>query len=216
MPQNLGRKGAAASVLVGQIPYLRRYARGLTRNPADADDLVQGCLVRALANLHRFQMDTNVRAWLLTILHNLFIDGVRKTQRMRDAFIAADLARGGLLQPPNQVHHIQLTELGNALSKLPPEQQFTLSLVVLDDMTYEEAASITGVPVGTIRSRLSRARQALLMALDGLDGGNLEAGAAASRSPAVAVVSRPVSLRAARPRRKRRHDSDRLRKLAAA
>lgn len=205
--------GAVQSILAGQIPYLRRYARGLTHNVADADDLVQGCLVRAVANLHRFQRDTNVRAWLLTILHNLFIDGVRKKRRMREAFEAANVAHGGLLQLPNQVHRIQLTELETALSRLPPEQKSTLLLIALEDRTYEEAAAITGVPVGTVRSRLSRARRSLLVAIDGLDSDDLRGGGKRRRSIAIQGAARPVPLRA---RRKDDGPRVRLRKAVAA
>lgn len=157
------------SILVGQIPYLRRYARGLTRNAADADDLVQSCLIRALTNMHRFEKDTNLRAWLLTILHNIFIDTVRKQRRAREAFEAAGIAADGVIQGANQFHHIQVIELEQAIADLPAEQRSTLLLVALEDLTYEEAAKVTGVPVGTVRSRLSRARHTLVKAFDGMD-----------------------------------------------
>jgi RNA polymerase sigma-70 factor (ECF subfamily) len=156
------------SILVCQIPYLRRYARGLTHNAADADDLVQSCLLRALTNFHRFEKDTNLRAWLLTILHNIFIDTVRKRRRAREAFEAAGIATDGLSQAPNQLHRIQVGELKDAIAQLPAEQRSTLLLVALEDLTYEEAARITGVPVGTVRSRLSRARQMLIGVVNGL------------------------------------------------
>jgi RNA polymerase sigma-70 factor (ECF subfamily) len=156
------------SILVCQIPYLRRYARGLTHNAADADDLVQSCLLRALTNFHRFEKDTNLRAWLLTILHNIFIDTVRKRRRAREAFEAAGTAADGLSQSPNQFHHVQVNELERAIAQLPAEQRSTLLLVALEDLTYEETARITGVPVGTVRSRLSRARQMLLGVIEGI------------------------------------------------
>jgi RNA polymerase sigma-70 factor, ECF subfamily len=157
------------SILVGQIPYLRRYARGLTRNAADADDLVQSCLMRALTNMHRFEKDTNLRAWLLTILHNMFIDTVRKHRRAREAFEAAGIAADGVTQGANQFHHIQVIELEQAIAGLPSEQRSTLLLVALEDLTYEEAAKVTGVPVGTVRSRLSRARHTLMRVFDGMN-----------------------------------------------
>jgi RNA polymerase sigma-70 factor (ECF subfamily) len=164
-----GDQAGIDSILVDQIPYLRRYARGLTRNAADADDLVQSCLMRALTNMHRFEKDTNIRAWLLTILHNMFIDTVRKQRRARDAFEAAGIAADGVTQGPNQFHHIQVIELEHAIAELPAEQRSTLLLVALEDLTYEEAAKVTGVPVGTVRSRLSRARHTLLKMFEGLD-----------------------------------------------
>jgi RNA polymerase sigma-70 factor, ECF subfamily len=181
------------SVLVCQIPYLRRYARGLTHNAADADDLVQSCLLRALTNFHRFQKDTNLRAWLLTILHNIFIDTVRKKRRAREAFEAAGIATDGLSQPPNQFHHMQVGELEQALSRLPAEQRSTLLLVALEDLTYEEAARITGVPVGTVRSRLSRARQMLLGVIDGISLDDLRKRPGLARSFAVARKRRAAA-----------------------
>jgi RNA polymerase sigma-70 factor (ECF subfamily) len=157
-----------SATLTEQIPYLRRYARGLTHNVADADDLVQSCLLRALTNMHRFEQNTNLRAWLLTILHNIFIDTVRKRRRARETFEAAGIAADGLSQSANQFHRVQVTELGRAVAQLPPEQRSTLLLVALEDLTYEEAARVTGVPVGTVRSRLSRARQMLLNMVEGV------------------------------------------------
>ena len=157
------------SILTGHIPYLRRYARGLARNTADADDLVQSCLLRALTNFHRFEQNTNLRAWLLTILHNIFIDMVRKNRRARDAFEAAGIAADGVIQGPNQFQHMQVVELEQAIEQLPAEQRSTLLLVALEDMTYEEAARVTSVPVGTVRSRLSRARHTLLTAMEGAE-----------------------------------------------
>lgn len=216
MQESEKREGPIQSILSGQIPYLRRYARGLTHNVADADDLVQGCLVRAVANLHRFQRDTNIRAWLLTIMHNLFIDGARKKRRMREAFEAANVAQGGLLQLPNQVHRIQLTELETALSRLPPEQKSTLLLIALEDRTYEEAAAITGVPVGTVRSRLSRARQSLVAAIDGLDADDLRGGRVRHRIPPAGGAARPVPLQVHRKDNGRGGPRVRLRKAVAA
>jgi RNA polymerase sigma-70 factor (ECF subfamily) len=157
------------SILTGQIPYLRRYARGLARNAADADDLVQSCLLRALTNFHRFEKNTNLRAWLLTILHNIFIDTVRKNRRAREAFEAAGIAADGVSQGANQFEHMQVVELKRAIERLPAEQRSTLLLVALEDLTYEETARVTGVPVGTVRSRLSRARHALLTVIEGAE-----------------------------------------------
>ena len=157
------------SILTGHIPYLRRYARGLARNTADADDLVQNCLLRALTNFHRFQQNTNLRAWLMTILHNIFIDMVRKNNRARDAFATAGITADGVYQGPNQFHNMQVVELEQSIEQLPAEQRSTLLLIVLEGMTYDEAAHVTGVPVGTVRSRLSRARHTLLAAMEGAE-----------------------------------------------
>jgi RNA polymerase sigma-70 factor (ECF subfamily) len=171
VPSQLGNNldtKATEAVLVGQIPYLRRYARALTRNAADADDLVQTALMRGIVNMDRFEQGTNLRAWLLTIMHNVFIDGVRKAKRARDADESAESMMSGLYTRPNQVESLQLGDLQQAMARLPEEQRITLILVALEDMSYEEAAKVTGVPVGTVRSRLSRARHALIRMVDGL------------------------------------------------
>ena len=157
-----------ANLLVPEIPYLRRYARALTRNAADADDLVQNALMRAVANFDRFEDGTNLRAWLLTIVHNAFIDSTRKAKRERDANQMAEERMSGLFTSPSQMAALQIGELEEALARLPEEQRITLSLVALEDMSYEEAAKVTGVPVGTVRSRLSRARHAVMGMIEGL------------------------------------------------
>ncbi|MGE5539465.1 MAG: sigma-70 family RNA polymerase sigma factor [Gemmatimonas sp.] len=183
-----------SATLTEQIPYLRRYARGLTHNVADADDLVQSCLLRALTNMHRFEKNTNLRAWLLTILHNIFIDTVRKRRRARETFEAAGIASDGLSQSANQFHRVQVTELEQAVAQLPPEQRSTLLLVALEDLTYEEAARVTGVPVGTVRSRLSRARQMLLNVVEGVSIDDVE------RDPELGRARRALKRRAAAAR----------------
>jgi len=156
------------NLLVPEIPYLRRYARALTRNAADADDLVQNALMRAVANFDRFEQGTNLRAWLLTIVHNVFIDGTRKVKREREANEMAEERMSGLFTSPNQIAALQIGELESALTRLPEEQRITLILVALEDMSYEEAAKVTAVPVGTVRSRLSRARHAVMRMIEGL------------------------------------------------
>jgi RNA polymerase sigma-70 factor (ECF subfamily) len=191
------------SVLVGQIPYLRRYARALTRNAADADDLVQTALMRAIVNMDRFEEGTNLRAWLLTIMHNVFIDGVRKTKRARDANESAESMMSGLYTRPNQVESLQLGDLQSAMERLPEEQRTTLILVALEDMSYEEAARVTGVPVGTVRSRLSRARHALIRMVDGLtmDEVSPEAGITRRRKSETTMIGGSVSLMQDKPGR---------------
>ena len=190
------------SVLVGQLPYLRRYARALTRNAADADDLVQTCVMRAIVNMDRFEQGTNLRAWLLTIMHNVFIDGVRKAKRARDANESAESMMSGLYTRPNQMESLQLGDLQTAMESLPEEQRTTLILVALEDMSYEEAAQVTGVPVGTVRSRLSRARHALMRMVDGLtmDDMTPEAGVTRRRKTD-ALAGKPVALPRTAPNR---------------
>ncbi|HEY4135687.1 MAG TPA: sigma-70 family RNA polymerase sigma factor [Alphaproteobacteria bacterium] len=146
------------NLLVAEIPYLRRYARALTRNVSSADDLVQDGLVRAIASIHHFEAGTNLRAWMLTIMHNVFMDDTRKAKRSRDGNHEAEERLSGLYTRPSQLANLELNDLQAALSGLPEEQRHTLILVALEDMSYEEAARVTGVPIGTIRSRLPRAR----------------------------------------------------------
>lgn len=164
--QSENHKSPNADAIVQEIPYLRRYARALTRNAADADDLVQTALMRAVANFDRFEQGTNLRGWLLTIVHNAFIDSTRKIKR--EANQSAEQRMSGLFTSPNHMASLQIGELEKALARLPEEQRITLILVALEDMSYEEAAKITGVQVGTVRSRLSRARHAVMGMIEGL------------------------------------------------
>ncbi|HEY4134153.1 MAG TPA: sigma-70 family RNA polymerase sigma factor [Alphaproteobacteria bacterium] len=183
-----------AELLVPEIPYLRRYARALTRNASSADDLVQDALVRAVSNLERFENGTNLRAWLLTIVHNCFIDGTRKAKRSRDGDHEAEERMSGLYTRPNQIANLEMRDLQVALNGLPEEQRHTLVLVALEDMSYEEAARVTGVPVGTIRSRLSRARHSLMAMVAGLEIGDIspESGITRRKKPRTAApVRRP-------------------------
>lgn len=167
-------KDAVTSIMVGQIPYLRRYARALTQNVSDADDLVQNCLVRAISKMDRFEAGTNLRAWLLAIMHNIFIDSFRKKRRAREVCETTETIQKGLFTPANQFRRVQVTDVETALAKLPAAQRSTLLLIALENLTYEEVARITEVPVGTVRSRLSRARHALIQLVDGLNIEDLE------------------------------------------
>lgn len=156
------------SILITHVPVLRRYARGLVHNRTDADDLVQDALVRALSKMHLFQPGTNLRAWLLSIVHNIFLDGTRKAKRTREFVTAATSMSQGNVTRPNQFHRIELMDISKALAALPPVQRSTLLLIALDGRSYDETAKITGVPVGTVRSRLSRGRSALTVMMNGV------------------------------------------------
>jgi RNA polymerase sigma-70 factor (ECF subfamily) len=142
------------------IPRLRRYARALTRNDVAADDLVQDCLVRALAKQHLFQDGADLRAWLFTILHNHYVNGVRRGVR-EGAVVAVSEDEPLLARGPNQVQKLELRDLDRGLARLPEEQRTVILLVGLEGMSYEEVAEVVGVPVGTVRSRLSRGREML-------------------------------------------------------
>jgi len=143
-----------------EIPRLRRYARALTRDINAADDLVQDCLTRALSKIHLWQEGTDLRAWLFTILHNQYVNHVRRAVREGAAVGLSD-AEPLLTSAPNQGKRLELRDLERAIAKLPEEQRSVLLLVGLEGMRYEEVAAVLNVPVGTVRSRLSRGREML-------------------------------------------------------
>jgi len=143
-----------------EIPRLRRYARALTRDAATADDLVQDCLVRGLAKQHLWKEGTDLRAWLFTILHNQYVNQVRRAVR-EGAAVAINETEPSLTRGPDQGRRLELRDLDRGLARLPEEQRTVILLVGLEGMRYEAVAEIIGVPVGTVRSRLSRGREAL-------------------------------------------------------
>jgi RNA polymerase sigma-70 factor (ECF subfamily) len=142
------------------VPALRRYARALTRNADVADDLVQDCLERALARRGLFRPQGPVRAWLFTILLNIYRNGLR-TNRRRGETVALEDMTAEPMTPATQPGHMALAEIARAIDALPTEQKEALLLVVLEGLSYAEAAGILGIPQGTLMSRLSRARAAL-------------------------------------------------------
>jgi RNA polymerase sigma-70 factor (ECF subfamily) len=153
------------ALLEREIPRLRRYARALTRDATRADDLVQSCLVRALAKCHLWQPGTDLRAWLFTILHNQHVNDVRRAVREGVSIPVEDVAPM-LTVRSTQGSSLELRDLDRAMGKLPEEQRQVLLLVGLEGMRYEEVATILDVPVGTVRSRLSRGREALRGLMD--------------------------------------------------
>ncbi|MDB5405744.1 MAG: rpoE8 [Rhodospirillales bacterium] len=152
-------------LLEREIPRLRRYARALTRDATRADDLVQSCLVRAIAKSHLWQPGTDLRAWLFTILHNQHVNDVRRSVREGITVPVEDVAPMLTVQS-TQGASLQLRDLDRALARLPEEQRQVLLLVGLEGMRYEEVAVVLEVPVGTVRSRLSRGRDTLRRLMD--------------------------------------------------
>ena len=148
-----------------EIPRLRRYARALTREVSRADDLVQSCLTRAVAKQHLWQPGTDLRAWLFTILHNQHVNDVRRSVR-EGVNVAVEEMAPVLTIQSNALDVLQLRDLEAAIAKLPQEQRQVILLVGLEGMRYEEVALILGVPVGTVRSRLSRGRDQLRRLMD--------------------------------------------------
>src|SRR5215469_6506071 len=147
-----------ALLLEEQIPRLRRYARVLTRDASRADDLVQSCLLRAIAKQHLWEPGTDLRAWLFTILHNQHVNAVRRAVREGAAVPVEDCV---LTVEENAEARLELRDLDQAIARLPDEQRQVVLLVGLEGMLYEQAAEVLGISLGTVRSRLSRARDTL-------------------------------------------------------
>jgi RNA polymerase sigma-70 factor (ECF subfamily) len=154
-----------ARLLEAEIPRLRRYARALTRDVTRADDLVQSCLTRAVAKQHLWQPGTDLRAWLFTILHNQHVNDVRRSVR-EGINVAVEEMAPVLTVQSNAIAVLQLRDLEAAIARLPQEQRQVILLVGLEGMRYEEVAEVLGVPVGTVRSRLSRGRDQLRRLMD--------------------------------------------------
>jgi RNA polymerase sigma-70 factor (ECF subfamily) len=148
-----------------EIPRLRRYARALARNADRADDLVQETLLRAIAKAHLWQPGSDLRAWLFTIMHNHYVNMVRRAMR-EEATVDIDRVSSALVATTDPTASRRLCELEHALACLSGEQREVILLVGLEGMSYETAARILSVPVGTVRSRLSRGRDALRRLLD--------------------------------------------------
>ncbi len=146
--------------VIGQLPALRRYGLSLTRNAADAEDLVHEALLRAYERRASFRKDRNLRAWLLAILHNCFVDGARRKRSETVKLLrAGDLAQDA--HPAPQEPAVRLQQVRQFFMALPDEQRAVLHLVAIEGLSYQEAAATLGIPVGTLMSRLGRARAAL-------------------------------------------------------
>ena len=153
--------------LLGAIPRLRRYARSLVFDASTADDLVQTALERALQRWRQFEPQRELLVWLLAIAHHAFLDGLRRDARFTvvDPQEASD-RQDALAADPGVDMPLRL-DLVAALGRLSPEQREPLLLVTLEQLSYAECAEVLGIPIGTVMSRVSRARVALRAALDG-------------------------------------------------
>lgn len=147
--------------LTDHIPSLRRYARALTGDAWAADDLVQDTLERACAKWRLWAVGSDLRAWLFTLMHNVFVNQVRSAVRQASAGATVDVedVAHELVAPDSG--QTQAFDLQRCLMRLPEDQRIVLLLVTLEDLGYDEVARITGVPIGTVMSRLSRARSRL-------------------------------------------------------
>jgi RNA polymerase sigma-70 factor (ECF subfamily) len=150
--------------VLAAIPHLRAFATSLTGNRDRADDLVQDTIVRAWANIDRFERGTNLNAWLFTILRNHFHSEYRKRKREVEDADGSYAAR--LKTHPDQQSHLDFEDFRTALATLPVDQREALLLVGAQGMSYEEAAEICNVAVGTMKSRVNRARSKLALLLD--------------------------------------------------
>lgn len=156
-------------LLEQNIPHARAYARSLCRNVDQADDLVQDALVRAWAARHQFAVGTNFKAWLFTILRNRFLDQCRRDREMKLRLTDATHEQGSVAAPQEVV--VQFDDMARAFWQLSPHHREILMLAGANGLSYEEAAGVVGCAVGTVRSRLSRARSELQSVLDRRDGG---------------------------------------------
>lgn len=168
----LGKHGDPRDELVDHLPALRAFALSLTRESSSADDLVQDTIVKAWTHIDKFQAGTNLRAWLFTILRNTFYSARRKTRREvndTDGIYASQMT-----SRPDHDGRLALNDFRAAFEKLPDEQREALILVGASGFSYEEAAQMTGVAVGTVKSRANRGRRRLAELLQLEDGDDLD------------------------------------------
>ena len=164
----MARDPSVRENLLAAVPSLRAFAISLSGNVDRADDLVQETLLRALANIDSFEPGTNMPAWLFTILRNLYRSEYRK--RRREVEDPEGRYTESLKSHPEQVSRLEMNEFRTALAKLQPDQREALILVGASGFSYEEAAKICGCAVGTIKSRVNRARNTIAKSLSIEDG----------------------------------------------
>jgi RNA polymerase sigma-70 factor, ECF subfamily len=155
--------------LMEHVPRLRRYARALVNNRDLADDLVQDTLERALSRTKMFEAGTDLRAWLFTIMHNVFVNQIRKASA-RAVHVSVDsneMNESEFAVASTSMHSLDMRDLDFALQRLPDEQREVVLLIGLEEMTYGEVARALDIPVGTVMSRLSRGRERLRLLMAG-------------------------------------------------
>ncbi len=155
------------AAILAEIPRLRRYARALLRDRDAADDLVQDSLERALVRMDNWRTGESPRRWLFTIMHHLFIDQVRKVARRGEAALLPLDTSEALSTPAVQAESIASREIIDSLQAISPERRAALVLVAIEGFSYAEAATMLGVPAGTLMSRIARGREELRALLDG-------------------------------------------------
>jgi len=145
--------------IVGLLPRLRRFARTLARDPHDADDLVQIAVERALARSEQLRPDSQLSSWMFGIVRNAWIDESRTRGRRNRIFAPQEL--GENVGDAASENHADVLCVQDAMARLPDEQRIAVGLVLVEGLSYKEAAEIMGIPVGTLTSRLARGREAL-------------------------------------------------------
>jgi len=154
--------------IIELLPRLRRFARNLTRNPHDADDVVQIAIERALTRLDQWHRDARLDSWLFRIVRNAWIDEIRARAR-RDALFAPEEA-GEAIGVAAMDREVDRLSVEAAMAQLPEEQRLAVSLVLVEGLPYKEAALVLEVPIGTLTSRLARGREALQAVLQWAEG----------------------------------------------
>jgi RNA polymerase sigma-70 factor (ECF subfamily) len=152
-PQNVHEQ------IVTLLPRLRRFARNLTRDPHDADDVVQIAVERALTRLDQWRSDARLDSWMFKIVRNAWIDELRSRRRRDKVFLAAEA--GENVGADSMASETELMSVQSAMARLPEDQREAVSLVLVEGLPYREAAEVLDVPIGTLTSRLARGREAL-------------------------------------------------------
>jgi RNA polymerase sigma-70 factor, ECF subfamily len=155
----IGTRENVHDQVVALVPRLRRFARNLARNQHDADDVVQIALERALRNLSQWRSDARLDSWLFKIVRNAWIDEVRSRMRRNKVFVAEEAGEEVGTDVMERVTDVMSVQ--SAMARLPEDQRTAVSLVLVEGLPYKEAADVLGIPIGTLTSRLARARSAL-------------------------------------------------------
>jgi RNA polymerase sigma-70 factor (ECF subfamily) len=151
--------------IVALLPRLRRFARNLTRNPHDADDVVQIAVERALLRVDQWRRDARLDSWMFKIVRNAWIDELRSRGR-RDKIFLAEEAGDHVGIEPIESESARMS-VQAAMARLPEDQRVAVSLVLVEGLPYKEAAEVLDIPIGTLTSRLARGREALQALLGG-------------------------------------------------
>lgn len=154
------------AAILAEIPRLRRYARALVRDRDSADDLVQDCLERALSRMDNWISGENPRRWLFTIMHHLFVDQTRRTKRRAEVVMMSLDQSEAISVPADQAESVASREIMDALQAISPERRAALVVVGIEGFSYAEAATMLGIPAGTLMSRVARGREELRGLLD--------------------------------------------------